>query len=103
MFGGGEAVNTVGLVKGLMCLLGGLSWLPMPFGLDEWYMVSAMFITNTNDDWFTLAGDEYICLFVDGDAVTSKNGNGAIITDLTNAHERLGEVRKGIGGCSSVG
>jgi len=68
----------------------------MPLGLDERYVVSAMFVTNANEDWFTLAGDEDICLFVDGDAFTSKNGNGAIITDLTDAHERLREVGKGI-------
>ena len=49
------------------------------------------------EDWFTLAGDEDICLFVDGDAIMSKNGNGAIITDRTDAHERLREVGKGIG------
>ena len=75
----------------------------MPLGLDEWYVVSAMFVTNANEDWFTLVGDEDICLFVDGDAIMSKNGNGAIITDLTDAHERLREVGKGIGGCSSGG
>ena len=54
--------------------------------------------TNANEDWFTLAGDEDICLFVDGDVEPSKNGNGAIITDLTDAHDRLKEVRKGISG-----
>ena len=69
----------------------------MPFGLDEWYTVSAVFITNANEDWFTLAGDEDSSLFVEGDAIMSKNGNGAIITDCTDAHERLREVGKGIG------
>jgi len=48
-------------------------------------------------DWFTLAGDEDICLFVDDDAFMSENGNGAIITDLSDTHERLREVGKGIG------
>ena len=69
----------------------------MSFGLDEWYTVSAMFIMNANEDWSTFAGEEHIFLFVDGDAVPSKNRNGPIITDLTNAHERLRKVRKGIG------
>ena len=65
-------------------------------GLDEWYTVSAVFILDANDDWFTLAGDEDMYLLVDGDAFTSENGNGVIITDLTDTHERLREVGKGI-------
>ena len=54
-------------------------------------MVAAVFVTHANEDRFTLAGDEDICFFVDGDAITSKNGNGAIITGLTYAHEGLRE------------
>ena len=63
-------------------------------GLDEWYTVCAMFVTNANEDWFTPAGDEDTCLFVDGDAILCEDGNGALIGGFTDTHAGSRKVIK---------
>ena len=65
--------------------------------------ISDKYSPFANEDGFILAGDKDICFFVDGDTITSKSGNGAIIRGLTFAHEGLGEVGKQISGGGSSG
>jgi hypothetical protein len=53
-----------------------------------------MCIAGANEEGFTLASDEHVSVFVDGDSGLSENDDGAIITGFTNAHERLWEINK---------
>ena len=76
--------------------------MPLPAVLDEWYGVAAMFITNPNEEWLAVAGDEHVAFFVDGDAVLGEDGDGTIIGGFTDAHERSRKVIKRIGRGGSV-
>ncbi len=59
-------------------------------------VVPTLVIRNINESGLTLAGDEYIVLFVHGDAIFGEDGYCAIIGSLANTHERCGEVIKGV-------
>jgi hypothetical protein len=87
LFGGWEVVYTVGVAEGLSCLLGRVPRLPSSFVLGEWDAVASMCVAGANEEGFTLASDEHVGVFVDGDTGLSEDGDGAVITGFTNAHE----------------
>ena len=47
--------------------------MPLSAVLDERYTVAAMFVADSYEERLTLAGDEHIGIFVDGDAVFGEN------------------------------
>ena len=50
-------------------------------------------------DGFTLASDEYVLFFMDGDARLGEDGNGAIIASFANTYEGMWEVLEGVDVC----
>ena len=65
--------------------------------LDKLDSVPTVFIACSNDKGFTLASDEYILFFVDGDAGLGEGENGAIIASFSDTHEGMWEVLEGVG------
>jgi hypothetical protein len=97
LFSGREVVNTVGLAEDSASLFGRCPELSLPTVLDEWYAVAAVFVANSDEEWLTVAGDEHVAFFVDGDAILGKDGDVTIIGGITDAHEGSREVIKQIG------
>jgi hypothetical protein len=69
--------------------------------LDEWDLVPPVLVACSNEEGFTLASDEYVLFFVDGDAGLGENGNGAIIASFADTHEGMWEVLEGVDVCCS--
>jgi len=101
LFGGREIVYAVGMAKGVACLLRCGPRLPIAFVLYEWDLVPTVFAACFNEEGFTLASDEYILFFVDGDAGPGEDGNDAIIASFADTHEGMWEVLEGVGLCRS--
>ncbi len=101
LFGGREIVHAVGMSKGVACFLRWGLRLPIAFLLDEWDLVPTVFVACSNEEGFTLASDEYVLFFVDGDAGLRENGNGAIIASFADTHEGMWEVLEGVHVCCS--
>ena len=70
--------------------------------LDEWYAVATVCVLTSNEEWLTVAGDELISFFVDGDAILGEDGDGTVVGSFTNTHEGSRKVVKLIGRCGSV-
>ena len=51
-----------------------------------------MLITHTDENGFTLASDEDVVFFVDGDTILCENGDVAVVSGLANTHEGVGKV-----------
>ena len=62
--------------------------------LDERYSVAAIFVADSYEERLTVAGDEHIGFFVDGDTVFGEYGHSAIISGFPNTHEGSGKVLK---------
>jgi len=60
LFSQWEIVDTVGLSECLSRLFGWTSRLPLSTLLHQWYSVSAMAISNSDEDGFALACDEHV-------------------------------------------
>ena len=71
--------------------------MPLSFGLYKGNAVTTVVVSHSNENWDTLASDEDVLFFVDRHPITSENRDGAVITGLTNAHERLWKVGEGVG------
>ena len=56
-----------------------------------------MFVADSYEKRLTVAGDEHISFFVDGDAIFGEYGYGAIIGGFPNTHEGSGKVLKRVG------
>ncbi len=54
--------------------------------LGQWYAISAVLVTHTYEEWFTLACDEYILFIVDGHSILGENRDIPIICDLSYIH-----------------
>jgi hypothetical protein len=103
LFSGRQVIDTVCLAEDRACFFGGDPGLPLTSVLDKWYAVVAMFVANSNEERFVVAGDEHIMFFMDGDPVFGEDGDGVIIGGITYTHEGSREVIEGIGGGRSVG
>ncbi len=101
LFLGREIVYAVCVGKDVVHLLSWGPGLPISFVLDEWDSVPARFVACSNEEGFTLASDEYVLFFVDGDAGLGENGNGAIIASFADTHEGMWEVLEGVDVCCS--
>ena len=101
LFSGREIVYAFGTAKDVAFLLRWGPRLPIAFVLDEWDSAPTVFVAFSNEEGFTLASDEHILFFVDGDTRLGEDGNGAIITSLANTHEGMWEVLEGFGLCGS--
>ena len=66
--------------------------LPLAFCLNQRDTVLSVFIANTDEDWVSTAGDEYVVLFVDSDSVLGEDGDSVVVGKATDADERIGEV-----------
>ena len=64
---GGEIAYAVGVAYGVSGLFRWGPRLPSSVVLDEWDAVAAVSVSCSNEEGFTLASDEYILFFVDGD------------------------------------
>ena len=71
--------------------------LPVAFKLHKWDVVVVVSVANTYEEPFTLAGNENVLLFVNGDSILGKDGNGAIIIYFSNTHKGLWEVGTKVG------
>ena len=97
---GGEIVYAVGAAYGVSGLFRWGPRLPSSVVLDEWYAVAAMFVVNSNEERFVVAGDEHVMFFMDGDPVFGEDGDGAVIGGFAYAHEGVREVLEGVSfGC----
>jgi hypothetical protein len=60
LFGGWEIVDTVGLSECFLRLFRWTLQLPLSPLLHQWYLVSSLAISNSDEDEFALACDEHI-------------------------------------------
>jgi hypothetical protein len=97
LFCGWKVIDAVGLAEGSACLFGWGPRLPLSAVLDERYTVAAMFIMDSYEERLTVASDEHIGFFVDGDAVFGEYGHSAIIGGFPDTHEGSGKVLKRVG------
>ena len=97
LFSRWQVIHAVGLLQRLFGPFGGCTRLPLSSLLDQWYAIATLFISCPNEDWSTLARDEYVLLLVYGDIVLSKDGYGTGIGCFAHTHERVWEVLKRIG------
>lgn len=94
---GWEVIYAKSLNQSSPGFLGWCAWLPLASVLDKRDAVATMVVTDPNEKGFASAGDEDVMFLVDGDAILCKNGNRAIVTSITYAHQRLWKVMEGFG------
>jgi hypothetical protein len=97
LFCGWEVIDAVGLAEGSACFRGWGPGLPLTAVLDEWYAVAAVFVADSYEEGFAVAGDEHIGFFVDGDSIFGEYGHGAIISGFSYTHEGRGKVLERVG------
>jgi hypothetical protein len=69
LFGRREIVDAVGLSECFPCLFEWTPRLPLSLLLHQWYSVSSMTISNSNEDGFAFVCDEDVFFFEYIDAV----------------------------------
>ena len=87
LFNGWELIHIVGYTELSGDLFFGQARVPLAFGLYQRDAVAPVFIVNTDEDRVTMAGNENIVLFVDGDTILGEDGDGVVISKATNADE----------------
>ena len=82
-----QVVDSVGLLERLLGFLAWFTWLPLFLCLHQRDVVVAALIPFSNENWFSSARDQNICLSVDLHFLISEDGDVAIIGSLYNAHQ----------------
>ena len=76
----------------MLCLFGRGSWLPLSSLLNDQNVILAVFIAYSNEYGFAFAPDDYIFFFVNSDASSSDDRDGAIVGSFSYAINDVGKL-----------